>query len=130
MGLACTPGIREATDTFPATDRRRSPFWFPGGRPDAFWEERMYWNQERQGGGDRTEPFRPGDTAEWVKKMLQFVPDEAQRRVLTSPRRRGILNCTRQWGKSTTAAAKAVHEAYTRAGSVTLVVSPTARQSG
>jgi hypothetical protein len=41
-----------------------------------------------------------------------------------------LLNCTRQWGKSTIAAAKAVHEAVRRPGSLILVVSPTARQSG
>ena len=40
--------------------------------------------------------------------------------------KRGILNCTRQWGKSTMAAAKAVHRAYTRPGSLVLVASPTA----
>jgi hypothetical protein len=41
-----------------------------------------------------------------------------------------VLNCSRQWGKSTITAAKAVHQAYTEAGSLTLVVSPSARQSG
>jgi phage FluMu gp28-like protein len=40
-----------------------------------------------------------------------------------------VLNCSRQWGKSTITAAKAVHQAYTEAGSLTLVVSPSARQS-
>jgi hypothetical protein len=40
------------------------------------------------------------------------------------------LNCTRQWGKSTVTAAMAVHHAMERAGSLTLVVSPSARQSG
>jgi hypothetical protein len=43
---------------------------------------------------------------------------------------RVILNCTRQWGKSTVTAAKAVHEAWTKPGSLTLVASPSARQSG
>jgi phage FluMu gp28-like protein len=39
-----------------------------------------------------------------------------------------ILNCTRQWGKSTVTA-KAVHAAVTWAQRLTLVVSPSARQS-
>jgi hypothetical protein len=56
--------------------------------------------------------------------------DAVQARVLESCARRGILNCTRQWGKSTVTAAKAVHEAWSKPGSLTLVVSPTARQSG
>ena len=44
--------------------------------------------------------------------------------------RRGIVNCTRQWGKSTVAAAKAVHRAYCHPDSLILVLSPSARQSG
>jgi Terminase large subunit, T4likevirus-type, N-terminal len=44
--------------------------------------------------------------------------------------RRGMLNCTRQWGKSTITAAVAVHRAYFEQGSLTVVLSPTARQSG
>jgi hypothetical protein len=65
-----------------------------------------------------------------VQERLGFSPDAVQTRVLETSARRGILNCTRQWGKSTVSAAKAVHQAYTQAGSLTLVVSPTARQSG
>jgi hypothetical protein len=41
-----------------------------------------------------------------------------------------VLNCSRQWGKSTVTAAKAVHQAWTAAESLTLVVTPSARQSG
>jgi len=60
---------------------------------------------------------------------LGFEPDEAQAAVVLSEAKRGILNCTRQWGKSTIGAAKAVHRAYTRAGSLVLVASPSGRQS-
>ena len=70
------------------------------------------------------------NAAEWVRERLGFEPDALQRRVLGSGASRGLLNCTRQWGKSTVTAAMAVREAYTRAGSLTLAVSPTARQSG
>jgi hypothetical protein len=52
-----------------------------------------------------------------------------QERVLASPAKRGILNCTRQWGKSTVAAVKAVRRAATCAGSLVVVASPTDRQS-
>jgi hypothetical protein len=44
--------------------------------------------------------------------------------------RRGIVNCTRQWGKSTVMAAKAVHRAYSGAGRLVLALAPCARQSG
>ena len=50
--------------------------------------------------------------------------------MLDSAAKRGILNCTRQWGKSTVLAVKAVHRAWTVAGSLILVASPSERQSG
>jgi phage FluMu gp28-like protein len=67
---------------------------------------------------------------DWVRERLGLAADPLQARVLRTQSRRGILNCSRQWGKSTITAAKAVHQAYTEAGSLTLVVSPSARQSG
>ena len=70
------------------------------------------------------------DAAEWVGERLGFPADAMQARVLRTASKRGLLNCTRQWGKSTVTAAKAVHQAYDEAGSLTLVVSPSARQSG
>ena len=60
---------------------------------------------------------------------LGFEPDEKQAELLRRPFRRLLLNCTRQWGKSTITAAKAVEHARTRAESLTLVVSPSGRQS-
>jgi hypothetical protein len=44
-------------------------------------------------------------------------------RVLESGAKRVMLNCTRQCGKSTVTAVKAVEQAYTEAESLTLVVS-------
>jgi Terminase large subunit, T4likevirus-type, N-terminal len=69
------------------------------------------------------------DPVEFARKRLRFEPDERQIEVLRSDAKRGILNCTREWGKSTIAAAKAVHRAYTREKSLVLVASPTDRQS-
>ena len=68
--------------------------------------------------------------SEWVERKLEFRPDAAQARLLDSVSKRVLLNCTRQWGKSTVTAAKAVYPACTRAESLTLVVSPSGRQSG
>ena len=65
-----------------------------------------------------------------VLERLGFVPDAWQARVLKSGARQGILNCSRQCGKSTVTAVMAVERAYTQAESLTLVVSPSARQSG
>ena len=69
------------------------------------------------------------DIVEFARRQLGFEPDEKQIEVLRSRARRGILNCTRQWGKSTTAAVMAAHRAWTEEGSVVLVASPSARQS-
>jgi len=71
-----------------------------------------------------------GDPTEWVREKLGFSADALQARVLGTSSKRGLLNCTRQWGKSTITAAKAVHQAWSTAESLTLVVSPSARQSG
>ncbi len=69
------------------------------------------------------------DANEWVRTRLGFQPDAAQERVLGTTSKRGLLNCSRQWGKSTITAAKAVHQAWSAPESLTLVVSPSARQS-
>jgi len=69
------------------------------------------------------------NAAEFARTRLGIELDEAQEQVMLSHAKRGILNCTRQWGKSTIAAAKAVHRAYTREKSLVLVASPTDRQS-
>ena len=64
------------------------------------------------------------------RERLGFVAEESQVGFLRSDAKRGIVCCSRQWGKSTLAAVKAIHRAWTRAGSLVLVASPTARQSG
>jgi hypothetical protein len=70
------------------------------------------------------------DPVEFAQHRLGITPDTTQRLVLDPTPRRGILNCCRQWGKSTLTAVKAVHNAMYAEGSVTLVVSPSQRQSG
>ena len=66
----------------------------------------------------------------FARERLGFEPDAVQAAVLGSTAKRGILNCARQWGKSTVVAAKEVHRAYTQKGCLVLVSSPTERQSG
>jgi hypothetical protein len=67
---------------------------------------------------------------EWAREELGFVADPKQQEVLSSATKRGILNCTRQWGKSTTCAIKAVHYAHFHPDSLVIVASPSLRQSG
>jgi hypothetical protein len=86
-------------------------------------------NEFRETAGKRRETGEASDAVEFARTRLKFEPDERQSEVLLSNAKRGILNCTRQWGKSTIAAAMAVYRAYMRAKSVVLVASPTNRQS-
>jgi hypothetical protein len=69
------------------------------------------------------------EVVEFARDRLGFAADERQAEVLRSPARRMLLACSRQWGKSTVAGVKAVHRAYTEAGSLVLVASPSVRQS-
>ena len=69
------------------------------------------------------------DIVEFTRQRLGFDPNPLQASVLRGGRR-GIVNCTRQWGKSTVAAAKAVHRAFCQPDSLILVLSPSERQSG
>lgn len=66
----------------------------------------------------------------FARETLRFDPDERQAEVLGSQAKRGILNCTRQWGKSTVAGIKALHRAQAEPESLVVVASPTERQSG
>jgi hypothetical protein len=88
---------------------------------------------DQSGNGDargKEGPAQPRGAAEWVREHLGFEPDRGQTAMLGSASKGGLLNCSRQWGKSTIAAAKAVYQACTEPASLTLVVSPSARQSG
>ena len=69
------------------------------------------------------------DPVGFARRSLNFHPDQAQAAVLRSRSARGLLNCSRQWGKSTVVAVKAVHHAWFRPSSLTVVVSPSERQS-
>ena len=56
------------------------------------------------------------------RERLGFEADELQATVLRSQSGCGILNCSRQWGKSTVTAVKAVHRAYTVRRSALILV--------
>ena len=78
----------------------------------------------------RTEIRREGmDAVSFCESRLGIVPDERQKAVLRSKAKRGILNCARQWGKSTITAAKAVHRAVSEREQMVLFASPSERQS-
>jgi Terminase large subunit, T4likevirus-type, N-terminal len=68
--------------------------------------------------------------ADFARERLGFQPDPDQAQALNPFIRRGLLNCCRQWGKSTTVSIRAVHQAVHHDRSLTIVASPSARQSG
>jgi hypothetical protein len=72
----------------------------------------------------------PSDIADFATNVLGFPLDSLQLQFLTSNAKLGILNCTRQWGKSTVSAVKALHVALTTSDAAVVVVAPTLKQSG
>ena len=70
------------------------------------------------------------DPVAFAREALGFEPDAKQALVLRSTAKRGLLNCSRQWGKSTVTAIKALHRALFTPKAMVLVVSPSERQSG
>ncbi len=70
-----------------------------------------------------------GNALEFARTRLGFEPDELQASVLLAEQGRGILNCSRQWGKSSVAAVKAIHRACSRPDTTVLVAAPSRRQS-
>jgi hypothetical protein len=62
-------------------------------------------------------------------RPLGITPDEWQATLLRERPQRGLMLCSRQVGKSLTAATAALHEALYTPGSLTLMVAPTLRQS-
>jgi hypothetical protein len=69
------------------------------------------------------------DPVHFARESLSFEPDPWQVEALRWAGRKMILNCSRQSGKSTIAAILAVHQALHKPGSLTLLVSPSLRQS-
>ena len=69
------------------------------------------------------------DPAEFARQRLGYTPDPWQVRFLTSTSPRVIALCSRQVGKTHTAAVKALHVAVYEPGSLVLMIAPSLRQS-
>ena len=69
------------------------------------------------------------DVTSFARHRLAFQPGPDQTTALDPAIRRGLLNCCRQWGKSTAISIRAVHQAYHGPGCLTVVAAPSARQS-
>ena len=66
---------------------------------------------------------------EFALEVLGLDLDPWQRQVISSTGKRDLLNCSRQAGKSTTAAVLGLHQALYHPSSLTILVSPSQRQS-
>ena len=64
-----------------------------------------------------------------IMETSALPPDPWQRDVLETDHKRTLLLITRQGGKSTTVAAKALHRAASKPGALVLLLSPSLRQS-
>lgn len=69
------------------------------------------------------------DPARLFRSATGHTPDRWQAQLLRSSARRILLNCCRQSGKSSAVATLALHEALFKPGSLTLVLSPSLKQS-
>lgn len=70
------------------------------------------------------------DLVAFARERLHFHPDPDQVAALDATTRRGMLNCCRQWGKSSVVSIRAVHQAFHFERSLTIVAAPSRRQSG
>ena len=69
------------------------------------------------------------DASVFAIEKLGMIPDPWQETALTSEKRRQIYNCCRQSGKTQVAAIKALHTALYYPDSLSLLLSPSLRQS-
>ncbi len=69
------------------------------------------------------------DPVAFAAEVLGLELDDWQQGVISSTGKRDLLNVTRQGGKSTVAAVLALHEALYRPKSLSILVSPSQRQS-
>lgn len=72
----------------------------------------------------------PPQVSEWARRVFGFEATARQAEILDAAGYRVMLCCSRQWGKTTLAALRAVFEAWHRADALVVVGSPSERQSG
>jgi len=69
------------------------------------------------------------DAVSFARRCLGFTPHAGQAELLGTEERYVLLNCHRQWGKTTVTAVRAVHLAAMAPKQQIVIVSPTMRQS-
>ena len=69
------------------------------------------------------------DAVGFARRRLGFEPDELQAQIFRSRSKRLLLNCSRQWGKSSVCAIAALYRAWFRPGSLVVIAGPSGRQT-
>ena len=69
------------------------------------------------------------DPVAFARDVLGFTPDLSQAKLLGASQQYVMVNCHRQWGKTTMTAMRAVHWAMSKPGQQIVVVSASLRQS-
>ena len=69
------------------------------------------------------------DPVAFARDLLGFTPDPNQAKLLGASQQYVMVNCHRQWGKTTMTAMRAVHWAMSKPGQQIAVVSASLRQS-
>ena len=96
------------------------------------WDELLRLRRRRAFAVAAPEPgfLVPENASFWVQNALNFTADPIQAAILDSVDPHLLLLCTRQFGKTTLTALKALHFALRHPATLTVVASPTARRSG
>jgi hypothetical protein len=81
------------------------------------------------GGGVSGGQLAVGTLVEFAERVLGWELEAKQRELLDGSLHRVILNCTRQWGKSSLAAVMVLHRALREPGALVLLAGPGLRQS-
>jgi len=71
----------------------------------------------------------PKDPVEFAEKLFKFTPTDYQARLLRDKSKRIVVKWSRQAGKTTTIALRAIWFAVTHSKTLTLIVAPSLRQS-
>jgi hypothetical protein len=80
-------------------------------------------------GDKQRQELQTSSPVSWASQALKFIADPQQAEVLNSTYRRVLVNCCRQWGKSTTAAVRALHHALHNPAAEIILIAPGLRQS-
>jgi hypothetical protein len=90
----------------------------------------LFAKSQNQARTPATLPAIPESPSDFARQLLHFQPDPIQAQILDSRATHGLINCTRQWGKSTLMAILALHTALREPASLILLLGPSSRQSG